>query len=155
MKSRDAERALSKIDAAITEILSFTSAPPAEQAYLAKFLVVFISGIYEESIETIMNEMVGKLGKPEVSSFVEQSIHVSFRNPSTENVKALVGKFGNNGWTKQIDLLPQDVKDALNSICSNKNALAHGNPVTLTLTDAIQYHRKAKTIIEKIDDMFL
>jgi hypothetical protein len=146
MKSRDAERALSKIDAAITEILSFTSTPPAEQAYLAKFLVVFISGIYEESIETIMNEMVGRLGKPEVSSFVEQSIHVSFRNPSTENVKALVGKF---------DLLPRDVKDALNSICSNKNALAHGNPVTLTLNDAIQYHRKAKTIIEKIDDMFL
>lgn len=155
MKSQDAQKALAQIDAAITEIQGFTTASPAEQAYLAKFLVVFISGIYEESIETIINEMVQKLGKQEVSNFVEQSIHVGFRNPSVESIKGLLGRFGNNSWKTAIDSLPQDSKDALDSICSNKNALAHGNPVTLTLSDVLEYHRKSKTVIEKIDDLLL
>ncbi len=155
MKSRDAERALLQIDAAVTEIKSFTSASPAERAYLARFLVVFISGIYEESIETIINEMAQKLGKPEVSNFIEQSVRTSFRNPDIQNVKALLGKFGNSSWNNAINSLPQDAKYALDSICSNKNALAHGNPVTLTLNDVIEYHAKAKAVIEKIDDLLL
>src|SRR5438128_1969874 len=119
MKSQDANKALSQIDAAIAEINGFSGASAAEQAYLAKFLVVFISGIYEESIETIINEMVQKLGKPEVSNFVEESIHISFRNPGIKNVKELLGRFGNASWKSEIDLLPQDTKDALDSICSN------------------------------------
>lgn len=155
MKSKDAEKILSQIDIAVTEINSFTTASNSEKSYLAKFLVVFISGIYEESVETIINEMVHKLGKPEVSTFVENSIHISFRNPNMNKIKELLSKFGNISWIQAIDSLPQDTKDAFDSICSNKNALAHGNPVTITLIDVLDYYSKSRVVIEKIDELLL
>jgi len=155
MKSSDANKKLSQIDSAINEITSFSSVSVSEQSYLAKFLVVFISGIYEESIETIINEMVGKLEKKEISNFIEESIRYGFRNPEIKNIKKLLGKFKNDQWEKEIDALPKETKDAIDSICANKNALAHGNLVTITLGEVLEYYHKSRPVIEKIDDILL
>ena len=155
MKCVDAEKLLSQIDSAITDIKSFSSASPLEKSYLAKFLIVFISGIYEESIETIINEMVRKLGNSEVNNFIQTTIQNTFRNPDIKKIQELLGKFDNPSWKEQIKLLPQDIKDSLNAICTNKNALAHGTPVIITLTDVLDYYNKSRMVIEKIDDMLL
>ena len=56
MKSVDANNLLSQIDVAMDNILGFSNATDLEHSYLSQFLVVFICGIYEEAIETILNE---------------------------------------------------------------------------------------------------
>ncbi|MBP7708801.1 hypothetical protein KA107_03880 [Candidatus Pacearchaeota archaeon] len=155
MKSQSAEAILAEIDSTISEINSFPHSSFIEQAYLAKFLVVFISGIYEESIERIINDMTQRLGKNEISSFIEKSISNNFRNPNIENVKKLLSKFGNNLWIDEINTLSEEIKNSFNSINSNKNALAHGTPVSITLSDVTDYYHKSRCVIEKIDDLLL
>ena len=48
-----------------------------------------------------------------------------------------------------------NARDALDSIVNNKNDLAHGSQINLTLREVIDYYNLSRPIIEKIDDIVL
>lgn len=154
MKSSQAEKIIEKINLAIKDINSFPNVSDLEKSYLAKFLVVFICGIYEEVIETIVNERASKCGDSEISNYIKKSLDKTFRNPDMVNIKGLLGRFNNN-WKSEIDKLPQIAQTAINNIVNDKNSLAHGNNVILTLQDTIQYYNDSLIVINKIDDIIL
>jgi hypothetical protein len=155
MKSLAAQSLMDQIDSSIKDCSSISSSHLSIESYLAKYLIVFISGIYEESIETIVNEMVDKLGNSNVSLYVKDRLNRNFQNPSYDTINDLIKKFGNPVWTTRLNALPLDAKDSINSIVQNKNAIAHGSPVILTIGDVINYHVNSKQIIATIDDMLL
>jgi len=152
MKCKVALGLLQQVENSIKDIRGFASATLLEKSYLAKFLVVYVCGIYEESIECIMNERISKLKSKRVSNFVDGNIQRSFRNPNLSNVLGLLGKFDKD-WKKEIHKLPNKATAALNSICGNKNSIAHGTVCVITLTEAIQYYNDSKQVIEKIDEI--
>lgn len=156
MKSGAAQALLDSIDLTISDFASFSNASALEKSYLAKYLVVYISGVYEEVIETIINEMVSRnTSSSEIKEYVKGKLSRSFRNPNYENLKILIGDFGNQSWKQQVGLIPSNQIAALNSINSNKNAIAHGQSIILTLTDVIDYYGKSKPIIYLIDSALL
>jgi len=154
MKCYRAESLLEEIDVAIKDINGFNIKNDLEKSYLAKFLVVFICGIYEEVVETIIMEKVEKLRSPQLSTFMEQYLKVYFRNPDTENTIRLLGKF-DVSWSSAIKQESKEIKDALDSIVSNKNALAHGSISTITLDEVKIFYEKSRKLIEKIDEVVL
>lgn len=154
MKSKQAEKLIENINKAKKDIENFKNVSEQEKSYLAKFLIVFICGIYEEVIETIINEKASKCNVLEISNYIEKSLDQFFRNPDMCNIKNLLGKF-NNDWKLEIGKLPQDAQVAVDNIVNNKNSLAHGNETNLTLQDAIKYYTDSIVVINKIDDMLL
>ncbi len=154
MKSIEAEDLLNKIEQTIQNISSFTNTSPQEASYFAKFLVVFICGIYEETIEVIINERISRLNSHEVSKFIRNSVRWSFRNPKIDNIKKLLERF-DDSWEKSMDRISSKAKTALNSIVDNKNALAHGDPCNVTLSDVIEFYQNSRPIIEEIDKVIL
>lgn len=155
MKSPSAQSLMDQIDLSIKDCTLVTPTQQVFDSYLAKYLIVFISGIYEESIETIINDMVANLGSPHVSSFVKDRLSMNFQNPNFDNISNLVKKFGNITWSTRLSAIPLIAKDSINSIVSNKNAIAHGSPVVITIRDVISYYNESKQIIDVIDDMML
>lgn len=154
MKSNQAKKIIEKIDLAIKDINSFSDVSDLEKSYLAKFLVVFICGIYEEVIENIVNERINKYKSIEISNYIKSSLDKTFRNPDIQNIKSLLGKFKED-WKLEIDNMSQNSQIAINNIVNYKNSLAHGNDVSITLKDIIQYYADSVTVINKIDDMLL
>ncbi len=154
MKSKQAEKLINDIDKAKKDIESFQVASESEKSYLAKFLIVYICGIYEEVIETIINERASKCNDKEISHFIEELVDRSFRNPDMGNIKGLLGKF-DDGWKLEVGKLPHDAQTAIDNIVNNKNSLAHGNEITLTLEDTMKYYTDSMVVINKIDDMLL
>lgn len=154
MKSAASQVLLSGIDGAIKDILSFSGISSQEQAYLAKFLVVYICGIYEEIIETLVNEMVGKNNNAEINNFMESYLERHFRNPDVGAIKGLLGSFSSN-WKDAVDQLPKKNLSALDSIVTNKNVLAHGGAVNVTLNEIIAYYNDSKLVIEEVDKLIL
>ncbi|PIW68457.1 MAG: hypothetical protein COW10_02435 [Candidatus Omnitrophica bacterium CG12_big_fil_rev_8_21_14_0_65_42_8] len=154
MKSIAVKALLQKIDQAIQDIKSFPNSSVLEESYFAKFLVVFICGIYEEAIETIINEWIAKFNSSQVSQFVGDSLRYTFKNPEINNIKKLLRKFDRH-WERQIDQIPNKAKTALDSIVGDKNSLAHGNTCNITLNDVIQFYLDSKIIIETIDAAIL
>lgn len=154
MKSSQAEQIIEKINSTVGDIESFSNLTELERSYLAKFLVVFICGIYEEVIETIINERVERCNDSLIGNYIKKTVDKSFRNPDIHNIKDLLGRF-NDDWKSEVSMLPQEAQTAMDNIIHIKNSLAHGINVSLTLNDAIQYYRESIVVINKIDDMLL
>lgn len=152
MRCQTAERLLEQIDDSITNILGFDEASLLEKSYLAKFLIVYICGIYEESIEQIFNERISELNSQRLNTFFVKNLKRSFRNPNVDNVRQLLKKFDRT-WEREIANLPHNIKQSLNDICENKNYLAHGTVCTITLREVIQLYNDSKQIIQKIDEI--
>src|SRR3989338_6961536 len=106
MKSKQAEKLIEQIDKAIKDIDSFQKVSELEKSYLAKFLVVFICGIYEEVIENIINERIDRYGHSEVSKYIKDTLFIQFRNPDIPTIKGLLGKFNDN-WKTEVNNLSQ------------------------------------------------
>ena len=154
MKSIRAQTLLSNLDTTVSNILSFTNANELEKSYLAKFLVVFICGIYEEIIEIIINEMVSRTNSKEIIKYVNESMKEKFRSPNIDNICRTLTMF-NTDWAKIIRKMLHNQKCAINSIKDNKDLIAHGLPCMITLGDVIKYYSDSKSIIEKIDELVL
>ena len=149
-----AETLLQDIDKAMKDIRSFEYTSALEKSYLAKFLVVFICGLYEEIIETIISEKVEKLRSLQVSNFVTKYFEDYFRNPCFDKVIELLGKF-DPAWANELSKIQKILKLALDSIVSNKNAIAHGLNSGITLVQVEEYYYNSRKLIEKIDEIVL
>lgn len=156
MKSKKAQALLDDIDKILVDYKSFLNISKLEESYLAYYLTVYISGIYEETIETIINEMINyNTVSFEIKAFIKLKLDKTFRNPSTENILKLLKDFNNLTWERSFKLIPQINKDALDSIVNNKNLIAHGQPSTITLGDVEQFYRNSRILIETIDTLLL
>jgi len=155
MKSIRAKELLDSIDDTIKNINGFSISSDLEKAYLARYLVVFISGIYEEAIETIINENVEKLNSKKISKYIASSLEANFQNPNIYKISNLLDRFEANLGEVFKKQMPEEAKLALGSIVANKNAIAHGDSTNITLRVVIQYYIDSRIIIEKVDDLFL
>ena len=154
MKSNRTERLLEDIDNTIKSIQEPFERSPREDSFLAQFLVVFICGTFEEAIENILTEKIAQENSREINSFTSKYLDNHFRNPSIQKITDLLRLFSND-WADEIERLPAVIKDALNSIVTNKNHVAHGKSTYVTLNDVIEWYGISITVIERIDDMLL
>jgi hypothetical protein len=153
MNSQSASQLLSTIDQTKIDIAKVSGADATVDAYLAKFLVVYICGIYEEAIEQIIIDFSKKNStRQEIIEFMAGSLDRYFRNPDFAKVCDLIGLFGNKSWKENLKLLVSEGR-ALDSIVSNKNALAHGQTVTITLTQVLDYYDESRKVVERIDSL--
>jgi hypothetical protein len=150
MNCAQAKSQIEDIESTIKTIKSFKSASVAEKSYLAKYLVVYISGLYEECIECILNERISSLGSKELDKFAERKIEETFRNPDIPKLAGLLGLFDDK-WKEKINNLPMKTKEAFNFMSRNKNLIAHGSPCTITIGDVVTNFRQSKKVIRTVD----
>ena len=153
MRCKKAENLIQNIDQTIKDIDSISPKSPKIESYLAKFLVVYISGIYEEAIETVINESFNKFSSSQLSKFIEKHFSNTFRNPNISTLLGILVSF-DNSWKDQIKTLPLKNREAFDSIYTNKNSIAHGQTCTITYAEVKQYFQDSKRVIEEIDDVF-
>jgi len=150
IKCSRAKSLLDDVNRSIKEIKSFKSVSIEEESYLAKFLVVYICGVYEEAIECIVNERIGTLNSTMMERFFVWYIDNRFRNPDISKVNGLLGQF-NELWKTKINALPLSTRTAFNNFLSNKNKIAHGKPCSVTLREVLDDYKRSKRVITTID----
>lgn len=155
MKSQIAIQIIEEIENVIKEIESFKGVSEKVNSYLAKFLVVFICGMYEEAIEGIIKDMVNKIDNKNISNYIKNTISFSFRSPNFENIKKLLKNFDSSLEKDLQKLILEKNRIALENIVINKNSIAHGGKITITINDIINYYKDSKIVIEKIDKIIL
>ncbi len=162
MKSLTAESLLNTIDLTVNNInllasnniMQYSINNPLSSSYISGYLITFMSGIYEESIEIILREKIMRSGRKYIINYVNSMIHEKFRNPTYKNVRKLLEKFDKN-WVEKLKTIPDRNKTALSSVVNSKNALAHGVTFDVTLAEAIQYYNDSRVVIERLDDIIL
>ena len=126
------------------------------KSHIAKYLTVLISGIYEESVETILKESIqnGPIS-PEIEKFVFTQIGFIFKNPKRENIIKLLNQFSENWSVELKEKIKERDWDYLNSICANKNQIAHGNSCEITFADIKQFFTGSQIILIELDALIL
>ena len=151
MNSNSALQLLNDIDKTLVDISKISGKDVLTDSFLAKFLVVYICGIYEETIETILVDFVKKhSSRLEVVEYARTTIDESFRNPDGGKLIGLSNKLGNSTLTSVLKGMSNE-RIALDSIVNNKNDLAHGRGSTTTLADVKGYYASSRKLIEAFD----
>ena len=124
-------------------------------SYLSSYLVVMLSGLYEDCIEHLIDLRVQRTGDSEVGSYVAKTLQATFRNPTFENVLGLLGKFSKQYANRLKTAVHERDAQALDSIVNNKNAIAHGMSSNLTLKDVEDFHRRTIVILEALENILV
>lgn len=116
------------------------------------YLCVRTSGYVESSIKTILREYVKSKTDntaPYIANFVNKYLDSTF-NPRRSEVLRLVGQF-NSKWRESLrDSINNELGDSLKSLVINRNNIAHGNDVTLSLRDLGKWFADAQKIVELV-----
>lgn len=72
-----------------------------------------------------------------------------FQNPNMERILQVAGSFDPT-WRRELESLEDRVKDAVDSIVSNRNQISHGENVGLSLGTMRRYYDGAVVIVEAI-----
>jgi len=143
------------VDQSIVKAAGWGATDPELNAYLAGYLVVLISGVYEDCIEHLVNQRARRSNDQELSSYVRERTHRSFMNPNTQNIVSLLDRFSKAYKKSFVKRVNSTSKAAIDSIVDNKNWLAHGDTgkLQVTVRDVSDYFRRSARAIEVLEDI--
>jgi hypothetical protein len=125
--------------------------PPESEilSHWARYLCVLTSGLLEHSMRAMLSEYVEKRAHPTVARYVQQHLD-RVTNLNEENLGQLLGRFSGQ-WRLDFDtVLTDEQKDAIESIVANRNAIAHGRQVGITLSRMRAYYQRVTEVLDWI-----
>ncbi len=157
MRSPHVSLRLNEIDDAINKanVVAGSVGDPEIQAYFARYIVVFASGVYEDCVEHLFTEFAQKYGNAGIASFFSNMLDSHFRNPDFGSLKGLLKQVNPNYGIELENRLTATPgsRDALDSMVNNKNAVAHGKPATATLGDVKIFHQQILPIFDAVEEI--
>ena len=123
------------------------------QAELARYLCILVSSSIEERCRDVASAFASARSAPEIVRFVRARTK-RLRSPSSGNIRDFFRGFDPvraNGW---YDELADDQRDALDSIAANRNQLAHGVSVGLSLGMLTFYSERAGRAMGRLGRRF-
>ncbi len=123
---------------------------PELQAHWARYMCVLVSGFLETSVRSIYSEYAKEKASPNVVNFVQNQLK-QFQNPNMEKLLQLAGQF-NPQWREWLEAATLDEpKAAVDSIVSNRHAIAHGIQVGITLSQVKRYYDGVVYVLNTIE----
>jgi hypothetical protein len=130
--------------------LKASKVDPEIQSDHARYLCVLVSGFLEQAVIELLQEYVRKTSAPAVQRHVERRLS-RFANANAKRLIEMMGSFDSD-WQSQLEtFLVDEYKDAVDSIVSLRNSIAHGRHVGLTLHRVVDYYEKIKDVVNYID----
>ncbi|MGA9349651.1 MAG: HEPN domain-containing protein [Anaerolineae bacterium] len=149
MRNRESLRYKMRLDSLFQKIVAL----PGDlelQAQWARYLCVLAAGFLETSISAIYTQYARDCAAPNVASFVAARL-AQFTNPNMEKILQLTRSF-NEGWGDALERQSEgEIKNAVDSICNNRNLIAHGRDTGISFTRISSYYHQAVRLVEMIE----
>jgi hypothetical protein len=126
------------------------SLDPELQSQIARFMCVLSSGLIEQALIQILSAYARKRSSQNVARYVAANV-ARLRNAKFEDVLVILSHFSSD-WREHFEIsTPIDVKDAIDSIVNNRNQIAHGGQVGISLATFMGYYKRVKSFIADLD----
>lgn len=121
-------------------------------AHFTAYLCIRTSGFLEFSIKAILKEYSNSSGaNPAVRSYVNRSLDQRTLSPRRDQIIDLLGKF-DDGWKASVGKKTLGrISESLESLVNDRNRIAHGEDVSLSLKDIQDHFKVAVEVVEMID----
>jgi len=115
----------------------------------ARYLCVLLSGYLEQAIIELTLEHVRRRSNASVQKYVEARLR-GFTNANSRRILNLLASFDSDWRIDMEAYLVDELKDAVDSVVNNRNAIAHGRYSGLTISRVSDYHRRVDRVIDHI-----
>ena len=124
------------------------------QKHWGRYLCVMAGGFLEYGLKTIYSDFAASASSPHVANFVSQRL-ARVANPNAQRFVGVARSF-NQSWGEQLEEYlgngPGSRKDALDSIMSNRNQIAHGGDVGISVHRVRELLARSIPVLEFIED---
>jgi len=118
----------------------------------ARYLCVLASGFIEASVRTLILEYVSVRANREVTHYVGQKLR-RFQNAKMSKILDLLADFSSE-MREDLDTATKgELKDAIDSVVSNRHQIAHGASVGMSYVNIRDYYDRSVRVIEMIEDL--
>jgi hypothetical protein len=142
-------RLRSQLDATFKRARSLQEADLETQADFARYLCILVSGFLEQSVAELVLEHARKNGGPTLQRHVEHNTR-RFTNANAQKLKELMGSFSPDWRLKLDSFLVDEFKDAVDSVVSLRNLIAHGGSAGVTYSRILDYYRRVQSVVDEI-----
>lgn len=153
MKTPYLQAWFARLDAALSKAQAAAKGDHELENFLASYLVVLISGAYEDCIEYLLGQRAGKSNDPELQNYIQIALDRSFRNPRFQRIKEVLQDFSGtyaDALERKVDI---KAREAIDSIVTNRHAVSHGKTSTVTLRDVEDYFNRSRPIFEALEEI--
>lgn len=120
------------------------------QSQWARYLCVLVAGFLETAISAIYTDYARNSAGPNVARFVATTL-ARFTNPNMEKIVQLARSF-NKRWADALETQAEgEIKNAVDSICNNRNLIAHGRDTGISFARIHGYYQQATRLVEMIE----
>ena len=120
------------------------------QAHWARYLCVLVNGYLEISLRAIYSQYARDCAAPNVASFVARRL-ARLTNPNMEKIVQLTRSF-NEAWGNALKGQTEgEIKNAIDSIYSNRNLIAHGSDTGISFARISNYYQEAVKLVKLIE----
>lgn len=120
------------------------------QAHMSKYLCVQSSGYLENVIKSLVESYIDKSCPRPVEKFVQKKVS-RVTNLEFEKLCEFLDSFDNEWKDRFCEMISDEQKSALNSIISQRNAIAHGNPSNITYRSVSNYFSELESVISLLE----
>jgi hypothetical protein len=155
MRDRELQRLKTELGNAFDRVDEIDPGAIQLQGEYARYLCVRTSGFLEVTVKYMLAEFVRRSSfKPAVARYVASRVE---RHQSMKGTQLLdlVGSF-DPAWRTSLEaFLDMEHKDALDSVVTNRHAIAHGRPTGISFVRVQRYYELVLEIAEFLEDMIL
>jgi len=149
MKNKEVVRYKTRLDSLFKKVETL-SADFDLQSHWAKYLCVLVSGFLETSAREIYGQYSQDKAAPNVANYVIRRLD-GFQNPNMSKIISLTNSF-NKEWGDSLkEQTEGELKNAIDSICANRNLIAHGRDSGITYARINDWYQDAIEVIELIE----
>jgi hypothetical protein len=147
----------SEIESSLRYAANKSRTDPELGGHLASYISVLISGVVEDSIEHLVVERARKANDTQLQEFVRSSIGQQFRNPRSQDIANVLGRFSENYQGSYQRSVSRAAREALGSIVGNRMSLAHrgASQLSLTVNDVRMYFELIIEILTVVESILL
>lgn len=120
------------------------------KGHLAKYLCVKTSGLLENYLKSQIGDYVDTCSSKPTATFVKSKMK-TFTNIDNRKLSSFLQSFHKDWLDKYENLIDDQLKSTLNTVISNRNNIAHGNPDNITYKAIEKYYEEIKQVINHLD----
>lgn len=120
------------------------------QSHLSKYLCILVAGFLENSLKIMIEEYISiNDTHPNINKFVKEKIK-NITNLNSKKIGDLLASFSEDWKTSYKETVEEEEKDAISSVYTNRNNIAHGNDVDISINRMEGYYTQIWNAIQKI-----
>ena len=122
--------------------------------YLVSYAVIRSCGSIEHVLKSMLHEYLADGAASETDTFLQKKILEASFNPSPGKIEQLFNSMSGS-WSNQFKTRIErtDEKAKLNSLVTLRNNFAHGDSISSTINDVIDYFESGRKILQWIDEI--